>query len=97
MATIEGAAAIGLDHLVGSVEVGKRADLVLLDIEAMPHTTPTHDLTVQLVHSMKATDVRTVLIDGVVVMRERAIATVDEAAVLRSASAAGKALVARLG
>lgn len=97
MATIEGAAAIGLDHLVGSVEVGKRADLALFDIEAMPHTTPTHDLTIQLVHSMKSTDVRTVLIDGVVVMRDRVVTTVDETDVLRGAAAAGKALVARLG
>ncbi|WP_226582380.1 amidohydrolase family protein [Acuticoccus sediminis] len=97
MATIEGAAAIGLDHLVGSIEVGKRADLALFDVEAMAHTTPTHDVVVQLVHSMRSSDVSTTIVDGVVVMRDRVIRTVAERDVLGDAAAAAKALVARLG
>lgn len=97
MATIEGARAIGLDHLVGSIEAGKRADLILLDYEVLPHSVPTHDIVVQLVHSMKGSDVRTVLVDGRVLMRDRVIQTVDEPAVLRAAAAAGHDLVRRLG
>jgi 5-methylthioadenosine/S-adenosylhomocysteine deaminase len=97
MATVEGAAAIGLGHLTGSVEPGKRADLIILDYEVLPHSVPTHDVTVQLVHSMKGTDVRTVLVDGHVVMRDRVVLTVDEPAVLSAAAAAGHALVRRLG
>ena len=97
MATIDGARAIGLDHLVGSIEAGKRADLAILDYEELPHTVPTHDVVVQLVHSMKTTDVRSTMVDGRFVMRDRRIETVDEAAVLKAASAAGKDLVRRLG
>jgi 5-methylthioadenosine/S-adenosylhomocysteine deaminase len=97
MATIEGARAIGLDHLIGSIEPGKRADLIILDYEVLPHTVPTHDITVQLVHSMKGSDVRTVLVDGRLLMRDRVVLTVDEPAVLSAAAAAGHALVRRLG
>ena len=97
MATIDGARAIGLDHLIGSIEVGKRADLILLDYEVLPHTVPTHDVTVQLVHSVKSSDVRTVVVDGRIVMRDRTVLTVDEPAVLKAAAAAGHALVRRLG
>ena len=97
MATIDGARAIGLDHLVGSIEVGKRADLTILDCEESPHTVPTHDVVVQLVHSMKTTDVRSTIVDGRFIMRDRRVETVDEQAVLRAAGAAGKELVRRLG
>jgi len=97
MATIEGARSIGLDHLVGSIEPGKRADLAILDYEDLPHTVPTHDLVVQLVHSMKISDVRSTLVDGRFLMRDRRVLTVDEPAVLKAASAAGKDLVRRLG
>lgn len=97
MATIEGARAIGLDHLVGSIEVGKRADLAIIDYEELPHTVPTHDVVVQLVHSMKTTDVRSTIVDGRFIMRDRRIETVDEPAALKAAIAAGKDLVRRLG
>jgi 5-methylthioadenosine/S-adenosylhomocysteine deaminase len=97
MATIDGARSIGLDHLIGSIEVGKRADLAIVDYEELPHTVPTHDVVVQLVHSMKISDVRSTIVDGRFVMRDRDIVTVDERAVLKAASAAGKQLVRRLG
>lgn len=97
MATVEGAASIGLDHLIGSVEPGKRADLILIDLERAPHTTPTHDVVVQLVHSLKGTDVRSAMVEGRFVLRDGAIVTVREDVVLKEAAAAGKALVARLG
>jgi predicted amidohydrolase len=93
----DGARALGLDDITGSIEVGKRADLVLVQLEHAPHTVPTHDPLVQLVHSVKTTDVRTVLVDGRMVMRDWKVLTVDEAAALRAAGAAGRELVRRLG
>jgi 5-methylthioadenosine/S-adenosylhomocysteine deaminase len=97
MATIDGARAIGLDHLIGSIEPGKRADLAIIDYGELPHTVPTHDVVVQLVHSMKTTDVRSTIVDGHFIMRDRQIVTVDEPAILKAASAAGRDLVRRLG
>ena len=69
-ATIDGAAALGIDHLVGSLEVGKRADVVLLDLD-QPHLTPVHDVPALLVHAAGRGDVTDVLVDGRIVVRER--------------------------
>ena len=57
MATINGAKALGLDRLVGSLEPGKRADLILLDLRAAPHNVAVHNVVSHLVHCAKATDV----------------------------------------
>ena len=97
MATIEGARAIGLDGLVGSIEPRKCADLIVIDCGEMPHTVPTHNLLVQLVHSVKQSDVRTVIVNGRVIMRDRTILTVDEKSVLEAATIAARNLVKRLG
>ncbi|GGB87605.1 N-ethylammeline chlorohydrolase [Knoellia flava TL1] len=75
-ATIEGAAALGLDSLVGSLEVGKRADLALLDLD-QPHLTPVHDVPALLVHAAGRGDVTDVLVDGIIVVRERRSTQVD--------------------
>ena len=75
-ATIDGATALGIDHLVGSLEVGKRADLVLLDLE-QPHLTPVHDVPALLVHAAGRGDVTDVLVDGRIVVRERRSTLVD--------------------
>jgi 5-methylthioadenosine/S-adenosylhomocysteine deaminase len=69
-ATIGGAAALGLDHLVGSLEVGKRADVVLIDLD-QPHLTPIHDVAALLVFAAGRADVTDVLVDGEVVVRDR--------------------------
>ena len=61
--TIEGARALGLGDEIGSVEVGKRADLVLIDLQA-PHLTPVHDLEAVLVFAAGRGDVTDVLVDG---------------------------------
>jgi 5-methylthioadenosine/S-adenosylhomocysteine deaminase len=97
MATIEGARALGLDSITGSIESGKRADIAIIECEQMPHTVPTHDVVVQLVHSIKGSDVRSSIVDGRFVMRDRRIVTVDESNVLLAAAAAGRDLVRRLG
>ncbi|CAN7264974.1 amidohydrolase family protein [Knoellia sp. LjRoot47] len=75
-ATIDGAAALGIDHLVGSLEVGKRADLVLVDLD-QPHLTPVHDVPALLVHAAGRGDVTDVVVDGRIVVRERRSTLVD--------------------
>ncbi|KGN37709.1 amidohydrolase family protein [Knoellia subterranea] len=75
-ATIEGARALGMDHLIGSLEVGKRADIVLLDLD-QPHLTPVHDVPALLVHAAGRGDVSDVLVDGRIVVSERRSTQVD--------------------
>jgi 5-methylthioadenosine/S-adenosylhomocysteine deaminase len=81
MATRGGAKALGLDALVGSLEAGKRADVVLVDLRA-PELTPIYDVYSHLVYAIKGGNVRTVLVDGRVVVRDRKMTTVDESEVL---------------
>lgn len=85
MATIDGARALGLDQVVGSLEVGKRADVTVLELDLV-HNVPHFDLSPdnvysRLVYASKAADVRDVLIDGRWVMRDRELLTLDEARV----------------
>jgi Cytosine deaminase and related metal-dependent hydrolases len=84
MATIDGARALGLEEQIGSIEVGKRADLTVLNIEAL-HTTPHPDPISSIVYAADARDVETVIIDGRIVMREGELTTIDEKEVIRSA------------
>lgn len=97
MATVDGARALGLDDVTGSIEPGKRADLILVDLSRSPHAVPMHDVLAHVVHYLKGTDVRSVLVDGRVVMRDRQVLTVDEPAVLEGAQTAARGLVQRLG
>jgi len=69
MATIEGAKAIGLDAVTGSIEKGKRADIILVDTDR-PHMTPMYDPYSGLVYSAKASDVNLVMVDGRVLVRD---------------------------
>jgi len=86
MATIDGARALGLGKQIGSIEVGKRADLTLLNLGAV-HTTPHPDPISSIVYAAETSDVETVIIDGKVVMREGELTTLDEQAVIRDANA----------
>lgn len=81
MATREGAKAMGLDREIGSLEVGKRADLAIVDLGS-PHQQPVYDVYSTLVYATKASDVRSVVVDGRVVVRDGRVLTVDEAAVM---------------
>jgi len=83
-ATIEGARALGLDDVIGSLEVGKRADVVVVDLEA-PHLTPVHDVAALLVFAAGRADVTDVLVDGDPVVRERRSTRVDTPALLARA------------
>jgi 5-methylthioadenosine/S-adenosylhomocysteine deaminase len=85
MATIEGARAIGLGDDIGSLEVGKQADLILVDLKA-PHLTPVLDAPVRnivpnLVYAATGQEVQTVVVAGQVLMRDRRVLTLDEDAI----------------
>jgi len=81
MGTLGGAEALGIDHLVGSLEVGKRADVILLDL-SRPHLVPLYNVYSQIAYAARASDVQTVIIDGRVVMRDRELLTLDETEVM---------------
>jgi len=86
MATIEGARALGMGDRIGSVEVGKEADLILLDTQ-VPHLTPLHDPYTAVVFSAGRSDVRHVLVGGEVVVEDRMLTRVDVPALLDAANA----------
>lgn len=96
MATIEGACALGWDHEIGSLEIGKRADLSIVDVKAL-HSTPQPDLVSTVVYSAQSSDVRTVVVDGRIVMRERRLTTMDERAVIDDATREASLLFVRSG
>ena len=94
MATRLGAEAIGLQQAIGSLEVGKRADLILVRTDSL-HQIPSYDPYSLLVYATKASDVDTVVIDGEVVMAAGRVLTVNEAAVReRVAAYRGRILAA---
>ena len=84
MATIDGARAMSLDAEVGSLEIGKRADLSVVRLDRL-HATPVKDVVSALVYSAETDDVDTVLIDGELVMRDRKLLTIDERDTIESA------------
>jgi len=77
MATIRGARALHLEKEIGSIEKGKRADIVIVDLESL-NQTPSYNIYSDLVYSTKAGDVRTVIVEGRVVMRDRRLLTLNE-------------------
>ena len=96
MATIDGARALGLDAEIGSLEVGKRADIAVVNLDRL-HTSPEAEVVSRLVYAAEASDVQSVIIDGRVVMGDRALLTIDEAATLADANAQSELLRARAG
>jgi len=84
MATVDGAKALGLEKYVGSLEVGKRADLILVDFNK-PHLTPRHNLYANLVYSARGSDVDTVIVDGKILMMKCMVKTLNEAEVMKRA------------
>lgn len=81
MATNGGAAALGMSQVLGSLEPGKKADLIIIDLN-QPHLTPMYDPCSHLVYAARGADVRDVIIDGSIVMRERQLLAVDEQEVM---------------
>jgi len=93
MATIEGARALHLGHVTGSLEVGKRADVIVVNLDQL-HSTPQYShaaklsdaIYTQIVYSSHASDVRDVFVNGRPLMRERKLLTLDEAAIKSAAN-----------
>jgi len=86
MATIRGARALHLDSLIGSLEEGKRADIDIVDLDDL-NQTPYYNLYSHLVYATKANDVRTVIINGRLVMLDRRLLTLNESAIKIDANA----------
>ena len=86
MATIGGARALGLDSLVGSLEVGKRADLIVVAMDGARQT-PLYNPVSHLVYVTQGGDVRATVVNGKVLMRDRRVRTLDERVVLADARA----------
>ena len=84
LATIGGARALHMDADIGSLETGKRADIVIVDLDAL-NQTPRYSIYSHLVYATKAADVRTVVIEGRVVMRERRLLTLNETLIKQKA------------
>ncbi|WP_127529756.1 5'-deoxyadenosine deaminase [Paenibacillus kobensis] len=97
MATMGGAEVLGMERQIGSVEVGKKADLIMLDLHKF-HAYPSYDADIysRVVYAAGRGDVDTVLIDGRIVMRSRIVRTIDEAAVLRESDSAIGRLLGRM-
>ena len=96
MATIDGARAIHMEKEIGSLEVGKKADLILIGLN-QPHAVPMYDIYTQIAYSLKGSDVETVIIGGKVVMQDHLLLTVDEPKVLEKAREYGKSVKTSLG
>ncbi len=99
MATIGAARALGLESEIGSLEPGKKADLILVDLD-QPHFAPlgaAWDPVKTLVHNATGRDIRMVMVDGRIVVADGRAATVDEAEVIATATRHGEAVMARAG
>jgi 5-methylthioadenosine/S-adenosylhomocysteine deaminase len=94
LATIGGAHALGLEAEIGSLEIGKRADVAVVKLNCL-HTSPAADAVSSLVYAAEASDVQSVVIDGRLVMGDRTLLTVDESDVVADANAQAELLLAR--
>ncbi len=93
MATILGAKALGLENL-GSLQPGYKADLIMVDLHK-PHLTPLYDPVANLVYAAQSSDVKTVIIDGNLVMKDHKVLTMDEEKIMFEAERTGQDLVKR--
>jgi 5-methylthioadenosine/S-adenosylhomocysteine deaminase len=96
MVTLGGARALLLENEIGAIEVGKKADLILINID-QPHISPTHNLINTLVEAVTGNDVQDVIIDGKVVMKNRVVLTIDEERVLYENKKRIKSIAAKAG
>jgi 5-methylthioadenosine/S-adenosylhomocysteine deaminase len=96
MATIDGARALGLEAEIGSLEVGKRADVAVVGLGQL-HTAPGTDVVSSLVYAAESSDVRSVVIDGRVVMHDRTLLTLEESEVVAEAEVQAEILMGAAG
>jgi 5-methylthioadenosine/S-adenosylhomocysteine deaminase len=96
MATIDGARALHMDKEIGSLEKGKKADLIVISLDE-PNAVPMYDIYAQIAYALKASDVETVMIGGRLVMKGHKLLTVDEEATIAKAREYRKTIAASLG
>jgi 5-methylthioadenosine/S-adenosylhomocysteine deaminase len=96
LATIRGAQALHLEKEIGSIEPGKRADLVIVNRDSL-NQIPLYNIYSDLVYATKASDVQTVIINGKIVMRDRRLLTLDEAAIKEGARVFRERIIKSLG
>jgi len=96
MATLGGAGVLGMEKEIGSLEAGKKADVIVLELNR-PHLQPLFNLVSHLVYSATGADVRDVIIDGKVIMENRKLLTLDEEEILRKAKEWGGKIKTKSG
>ncbi|MEP6742879.1 MAG: 5'-deoxyadenosine deaminase [bacterium] len=97
IATIGGAQALGLENEIGSLEIGKQADVIVVGLDAAHSIPRARHLASALVYAAQASDVRDVVIDGAVVLRERKLVNANEDSILADATLQRKELMMRAG
>ena len=97
IATVQGAKALGLENEVGTLEIGKRADVTVVNLDALHSTPCSSDIVSALVYSAQTSDVQHVVIDGQLVMRNGELLTLDEESVRQEAGRERIALMKRAG
>ena len=93
MATINGARALQLDHMIGSLKVGKRADIIILDADS-PSLTPNFDPHTTIATCVTRADVRHVIVDGDIVVRDRKCLTIDHKSAVNKVKLLGEQVLA---
>jgi 5-methylthioadenosine/S-adenosylhomocysteine deaminase len=96
LATIRGAGALHMEKEIGSLETGKRADLVIIERDSL-NQIPLYNVYSDLVYATKASDVQTVVINGRVVMRNRRLLTLNEIAIKKEARVFREKVIKSLG
>ena len=96
MSTIDGARALHMEKEIGSLESGKKADLIVIGLDE-PNAVPMYDVYAQIAYALKASDVETVMIGGRVVMRDRKLLTVNEQEAMAKAREYQRTVAASLG
>ena len=97
IATMGGAKALGFENEIGSLEAGKRADVIVVNLNSLHSTPHAKDLVSALVYSGQTSDVQSVVIDGNIVMKDRKLVTIDEESVIAEAGREGAELFSRAG
>lgn len=95
MATVEGAKALGMENEIGTLEIGKKADIILVDIEK-PHLYPHNDICALLAYAAQGADVDTTIINGEIVMENRRLLTIDEKEILKQAEICARHVTGRV-
>lgn len=95
MATINGAKALGLDKDIGSIEVGKKADLIIINLNR-PNLTPSHNIVSNIIYSGSGSDVDTTIINGEILMKDNKVQNLNESDIIEKARINSRDLISSL-